>query len=61
LDDDYFKQVEMDLKLQILAQEEAAIKDVDWVREQKKKLLFQQQLQEKMRLLRMARQKQGFS
>jgi len=51
----------MDLKLQILAQEEAAIKDVDWVREQKKKLLFQQQLQEKMRLLRMARQKQGFS
>lgn len=59
LGDDYFKQVEMDLKLQILEQEEAEIKDVDWVREQKKKLLFQQQLQEKMRLLRMARQKQG--
>ena len=55
LGDDFFRKVEMDLQLELLEADEASIKDVDWVSEQKKKLLFQQQLQEKMKLLRMAR------
>ena len=44
LGDDFFRKVEMDLQLELLEADEASIKDVYWVSEQKKKLLFQQQL-----------------
>lgn len=53
--DDKYKQAEMDHTIELLNVAEEYIKDVDWVRDQKKKFKFQQDIARKMNKIKQSR------
>jgi hypothetical protein len=50
-----YRRVELDRDISRMQLEEHELMDVDWVREQKKKILFQQDLNARMNLLKTSR------
>lgn len=53
--DDKYNQAEMDHIIELLNVAEEYIKDVDWVRDQKKKFKFQQDIARKMNKIKQSR------